>query len=201
MILPSPSSACAFLTDSLLCQGNPLGPVPYWEIGNEPYLLQQNTDLNRPPNETAMVINQFIPAMKAVDPSIMVGVPLSSSYINNVSVTDWVPLDYLSTVLQTLNVSFDFMAVHDGYMPLSYQPTSSDEEIYLAAMGAYKTVEQDMKSIRQALISYTKPDLHGIPFAMTEFNFLIEDLYLLYSTSYMGTLFSDLALEKNSHSL
>jgi len=164
--------------------GNRLGPVLYWEIGNEPY-----GSPSRLPNVTAIAINKFIKAMKAVDPTIKVSIPLATAVRNGQTwVTSFWPLNYLNMVLQTLTEPFDAISVHDAYLPLASSPVSQ-EEVYLAAMAAYKSIETDMKNIRQALALY-QPDYVNVPFAVTEYNYL-NTMFVDYldSTSYLGALY------------
>lgn len=73
--------------------------VKYWELGNESYLRSAVNGAARSAREYARDANEFAIAMKAVDPSILVGV-------NGLSLAWW------DTVLSVAGDSIDFLAVH-----------------------------------------------------------------------------------------
>ncbi|WP_282936201.1 hypothetical protein [Paenibacillus sp. RC67] len=73
--------------------------VKYWEIGNEPFYSSQSGYIWTP-QEYADVFNEFATAMKAVDPTIHVGVPVYDSFTWN------------STVMPAVSSKADFVIVH-----------------------------------------------------------------------------------------
>lgn len=73
--------------------------VKYWEIGNEPFYTSQSGYIWSP-QDYADVFNEFTAAMKAVDPSIQVGVPVYDS------------VSWNSVVMPAVSSQADFVAVH-----------------------------------------------------------------------------------------
>jgi hypothetical protein len=73
--------------------------VKYWEIGNEPFFTSQSGHIWSP-HEYAAVFLEFAAAMKAVDPSILVGVPVHDS------------VSWNSAVLPVVSGTADFLALH-----------------------------------------------------------------------------------------
>ncbi|WP_218093875.1 hypothetical protein [Paenibacillus solanacearum] len=73
--------------------------VKYWEIGNEPFYTSQSGYIWSP-QEYAAVFNEFAAAMKAVDPTIKVGVPVYDSFAWN------------SAVMPAVSANADFVIVH-----------------------------------------------------------------------------------------
>lgn len=104
--------------------------VQYWEIGNEPYLQEDNRpDLAIAPAEYARRANQTILAMKAVDPTIKVGLPLRSDKIGGVYATPY--QGFNDTVLKAVTAPIDFVAVHNAYFPFAYTAASvTDQDLY-----------------------------------------------------------------------
>jgi alpha-N-arabinofuranosidase len=156
--------------------------VKFWEIGNEPYLLEEATPQLAatyvPAVEYATRAKAIITAMTAAAPAnqpIQVGLPLSAPTRGGTPVT-YAP-DFTKTVLQTLgNQRIDFVALHNAYLPL--RPMSKSEawtdafalQTYLAAMAATGTVEQDLETVSALLTShYAGPDRASVKIAITEF--------------------------------
>jgi hypothetical protein len=93
--------------------------VKYWTIGNEQYFNETNpttVDFNVPPNDAheyaTRVADEFYPQMKAVDPSIQIGVDVVAGTQNGPNV---VP-DWDEVVLR--NATYDFVEMH--YYPDVY---------------------------------------------------------------------------------
>lgn len=147
--------------------GRPLPKVRYWEIGNEPYLQTEgHPELWVPPDEFAKRANQFVGAMRKVDPTISVGIPLRTDTLNGIPITQYP--GYNKTLLDALRVSFDFASIHTAYLPIIYPDAFTKEQLYLATMAASQTVEDDMEATRQTLAAY--PQLGMPQLAFTEYN-------------------------------
>lgn len=73
--------------------------VKYWEIGNEPFFTSQSGHIWTP-QDYADVFLEFAAAMKAVDPTIHVGVPVHDS------------VSWNSAVLPLVSGAADFVALH-----------------------------------------------------------------------------------------
>ncbi|WP_430009718.1 hypothetical protein [Methylophaga lonarensis] len=171
MITGTPEEAAAWVRatniDGLEYKGQSLPKVSYWEIGNEPYLIDDNQkNLAIAPEAFAERANEYIKAMRAVDPSIKVGLPLRSDTLVGVPAT---PLPgYNRAVLQGVTERIDFVAVHDAYYPYIHAGSPDYSQIYLAAMGAASLVEKNLHQTRQELAKYRSE--RDIQIALTEYN-------------------------------
>jgi alpha-L-arabinofuranosidase len=157
--------------------------VQYWEIGNEPYLREDNRkDIAVGPEEFVKRANEFIPAMKRVDPDIKVGVPLRSDILGGIPATPYPGFN--EAVLTGLKTSFDFVALHNAYAPFAFDRSYSDRDLYLATVAASMQTAADIESTRAVLRRY----LGGrtVPFAITEF----APLFTIGKSSdgYIGTI-------------
>jgi alpha-N-arabinofuranosidase len=153
--------------------GRRLPKVPYWEIGNEPYL--PNPDGSAPdrcqldPAVYAARINTFAAAMRAVDPSIKIGIALANDRLNGIAFVSPGCRGFSATVLENLAARIDFISVHDAYLP--YDPTGRDHpaaDEFAAAMASAASVQTDLAALRALLQRF--PSVARLPFALTEFN-------------------------------
>lgn len=184
------------LTSSIT--GERLRSVRFWEIGNEPYLYEEGyPSLYQTPEVYAAKVKGFVQAMKAVDPSIQVGLPLSANERNATPVTAQPTADnpgvdsrnFTARVLDTLAAlaapNIDFVALHCAYLPLA--PLSSNDAFdpdlaYNAAMAAAATVENDIAAVKTLISSHYKgSNAATLKFALTEYapyfvsNYLVGD--------------------------
>jgi alpha-N-arabinofuranosidase len=143
--------------------------VRYWEIGNEPYLRDDNRkELWVEPEAYARRAGEFIRAMRAVDPSIVVGIPLRSDRLGGVPATPYP--GYNRKVLQAIDADFDYVALHDAYLPLGFDKSYSDDELYLGTAAATAGVEEDFAATR-ALLAELRPG-KAVALAVTEYQAL-----------------------------
>ncbi len=170
-----------------------LVPVRFWELGNEPYLRE---DL-RP--ELTLGISGYIKkaaetalAMKAADPSIQLGVPLRLDRLGTLPLVHFP--GFAEAVLRARTLPIDFVALHNGYLPLLYKGgaggTSPDRAIlFRALMAASGVVESDLAAVRQAWRRW-RPDT-PLRMAVTEFNgmFTIGGSLDRYTSSFASALF------------
>ena len=151
--------------------GSPLPTCQYWEIGNEPYLVDAaQTQLGMQPEEYARRANLFLRAMREADPSIRMGVPLRSDRIGTTPAT---PLQgFNDKVLAAVTERYDFVSVHDAYVPVLLNPNKSirDEDLFKGTMAGSRVVEQDLE-FTQSLLRKYQPG-RTIPIAITEYNAL-----------------------------
>ena len=105
-------------------EGKPLPKVVYYEFGNEGYFGEEN--FNVPTMEHwVKVIVANIKAMKAVDPTIKIGIPIhTSTSPNGINWQYWpyVPQGgWIKMVLGniTKQVDIDFVTTHNAYLPYS----------------------------------------------------------------------------------
>ena len=149
----------------------------YWEIGNENYGSWEY-DTHAIPNDPytyAQLAQQFIAQMKAVDPSIKVGVVVidgEDSYANNanhpatnprtgVVHNGWTPV--LLTTLKSLNVMPDFVIYHR----YEQNPGSESDASLLQAAQAWKTAAA---GLRQQLADYLGAAGANVELVATENN-------------------------------
>ena len=152
--------------------GRSLPKARYWEIDNEPYLRNDaRPEFLIAPEEFARRANEFIRAMRRVDSSIVIGIPLRSDTIGALQLPQQVK-GFASTVLSQVNERFDFVAVHNAYFPFIWNPLQrrSDVEVFQATMAAPRAVAEDLEHTR-ALLRRHKPG-RPIKLAITEFNAL-----------------------------
>jgi alpha-N-arabinofuranosidase len=140
--------------------------VTYWEIGNEPYLKDVRPDLAMPPAEFARRAGKLIAAMKKADPSIQVGLPLRSDRIGTTPATPY--QGYNDAVLKGVGADYDFVALHDAYMPFLLGPPPAKDVMFGAAMAADTIIEEDFAFTR-GLLERARPG-RKTPLAITEYN-------------------------------
>ncbi len=164
--------------------------VKYWELGNEPY-LQENArpDLALAPAEFARRANAAILAMKAIDPSIQVGIPLRSDTIGGIAATPYPGFN--STVLSQITAPIDYVAVHNGYFPFVFTASPvTDQDLYAAVMAASGVLSADLDATR-AQLHALRPE-QALPIALTEYNALFglgTSQLIEYSNSLAGALY------------
>ncbi len=149
----------------------------YWEVGNECHGLWE-TDSNNVPHDPftyATRSRDYINLMKAVDPTIKVGVvvtPGESSYLNNTNHAavnprtgatnyGWTPV--LFATLKNLAVTPDF-AIHH-----SYPPADCDVAL-LQSAGGVNGWAADASSLRQMLTDYLGSTGTNVELCVTENN-------------------------------
>ena len=175
--------------------GQVLPPVTYWEIGNEPYLSNPNgsnpNDCEIAPAAYAAAVNAFVPAMRAVDPTIKIGIALSNDRRNGIVATAVNCQGFAATVLGALTQSIDFISLHNAYLPYSSGADQPAAVEFAAAMGSTQTIAADFAAMRSLLQNY--PGLQSLPFAVTEYNALFSpnssSAYYYANASPMGALY------------
>lgn len=151
--------------------GKPLPRVQYWEIGNEPYLKDdKQKKLWTTPQAYAHKADQFIEAMRKVDPRIEIAIPLRSDRIGGLPAT---PLPgFNETVLQAIKGRFEYAALHNAYLPLAVNARYSEDELYWASVAATRVVEADLSETRR-LLARLRPG-GPVRLAVTEYNALFS---------------------------
>lgn len=144
-------------------------PVRYWEIGNEPYLANDGVpSLSRTPAQYLQALNAFVPAMKAADPSIKVGLPLAAPNFARFYSAPY--SSYNQTVLGTGRTAVvDFVAVHNAYLPAAYAGRPDDNALSLAFAAGATQAMRDLDALKTEMLA------HGldVPFALTEYSPLV----------------------------
>ncbi len=146
-----------------------LPKVKYWEIGNEPYLIDDNQkSLAITPEEFARRATAFILAMKKIDPTIRVGIPLRSDTVAGVPAT---PMPgFNSKVLSGIKAPIDFVSVHNAYYPFVFADVPDKTQMYLAAMAASDIVNENFDDTNAEVKRYRQES--NLPIALTEYNAL-----------------------------
>lgn len=132
--------------------GNLLPRVRYWEIGNEPY-LKGRPELEITPEEFARRATLFIRAMKAVDPTIEVGLPIITDTTGRRPSVD--RPNFARRVLPLVHTPYDWVATHNAYHPLLWDGgRPSDEQLYRATMAGSRVVEKNLERLTALLGEY-----------------------------------------------
>lgn len=146
--------------------GRALPRVDLWELGNEPYLKEAlRPDLDLEPEAYAARANATLRAMRAVDPAIRIGLPLSSERRNGIPVIAYP--DFNRRVLAVLTEPVDFIAAHSGFLPLLPAASGGTEADYLATMAAAGAAIDDLDALRSA-VAGLRPG-NTWPLALTEY--------------------------------
>lgn len=148
-------------------QGKRLPKVKYWEIGNEPYLIDDNQKhLAITPEDFAQKANDFIKKMKQVDPSISVGIPLRSDMIAGSPAT---PIQgFNHRLLSLINADFDYVSLHNAYFPFIPGNAPSLYDLYHATLAGSQFVMEDIKATKKQISDFF-PDKKPL-IAITEYS-------------------------------
>ncbi len=170
----SPEEAAAWVravnVDGLLSPrtGERLPAVHEWEIGNEPYLKDEaQPTLTLEPEAFAAKADACIRAMRAVDPNLRIGLPLSTDTRNGIPVVHFPR--WSERVLAHLHERVDVACVHNAYLPFAYDRLDDPEAVYWATMAGTRTVARDLDALH-ALLARVRPDLKALPVALTEYH-------------------------------
>ncbi len=146
--------------------GRPLPRVAFWELGNEPYLQEDSRhDIDLAPEEFARRANRFIAALRKVDADISIGLPLTNDRRAGVAVTPYP--GFARKVLAIVTERFDYVSLHDAYMPFGGKTGMDRRTLYWAAAAAARTVRKDIEAMT-ALLAELRPG-QTLPVAITEY--------------------------------
>lgn len=151
--VPTADSAAAMVSYANVTRGY---GIQYFSIGNEPDLYpDQEPDLaGYGPTEYCAAVHAFVPAMRAVDPTIqIVGPDLSWKY--RAGAQDW-----LTPILADCGDLFDIVAVHR-------YPLAPEQATLAAALGDAQAFRTDIDQLRAKLAASPRGDR---PLAVTESN-------------------------------
>ena len=158
--------------------------LKYWEIGNECYGKAWETDLQSLPHDPftyATRAKDYIARMKAVDPTIKIGVvvvPSETEYANGYTghtvtsprvgpTNGWTPV--ILTTLKNLGVTPDFVIYHRyEQAPASDQPNNPESDAGLLQKA--KTWPDDAAAIRRQLTDYLGTAGANVEIVVTENN-------------------------------
>ncbi len=170
----TPSEAASWVSNANITRG--LG-IKYWEVGNECYGTWENDTNTRPhdPVTYATRFAQYVTAMKAVDPTIKIGLPVTYQETDFANYTDqsttnqrtglttsgYTPL--VLNKLKMLGVTPDFVVIHE--YPI-YTPAENDDLLLQVA----PNIAADVARTRQMLTDYLGPTSPLVEIHMTEAN-------------------------------
>lgn len=151
--------------------GRQLPRVSFWEIGNEPYLKESSRqDIDLSPEEFGRRANLFIRALRAVDPTILIGLPLTSDTRGGVPVTPYP--GFTRTVLHHVTEPFDYACLHNAYMPFGFKRGLTPADMYWGAAAGALTVQKDLATMAR-LLADLRPGA-PIKLAVTEYSALFS---------------------------
>lgn len=116
--------------------GSALDPVTFWEIGNEPYLTPEGRpELHITPEDFVDRANDLIEAMRDVDPSIAIGLPLRSDMLG-ISPLDPLTQGFANKVLGGLTEQIGFVPATSGLPLVSSLATIENGRVRILLMNA-----------------------------------------------------------------
>ncbi len=181
--------------------GKPLPKVPYWELGNEPYVRDSRTADGRANREFftpavfARRVDAAMSAMLAVDPSLRIVVPFA---LDTLSGRPWHPggeqatvvgeqLGYARGLLDALSVPERLygLALH-LYMPLvglasplSLAAVPDDDGLYWAAVAGSETLRLHLDAVARFWSAQAQTASRPMPRLMvTEYNAFFTNAHL-----------------------
>jgi len=141
--------------------------VRYWELGNEPYLVEEgHRHLAFGPEDYARKANAMMPALRARDATVQLGIALRSDTLGGMPATPH--SGFNQKVLARLHEAPDFVSLHNAYAPYAPEGGYPEAALYLALMAAPDQVAEDFDVTRDAL-RRRWPD-RSIPLAVTEYS-------------------------------
>ena len=147
--------------------GRRLPRATFCELGNEPYLKEAvRPDLDLAPEEFARRANLFIRALRAVDPALRIGLPLTTDTRNGFPATPYP--GFTRRVLALITERFDFVSVHNAYIPFGNDRPRDRAGLYWGAMAGARAVQADMRAMRE-LLGALRPGSTW-PLALTEYS-------------------------------
>ena len=152
--------------------GRPLPRVTYWEIGNEPYLQEGDRSLWLRPGDYVERANRFIRALRDADASVRIGIPLRTDTLGGAPATPYP--GFAREVLQGVVERFDFLCLHNAYMPYAPAGIPDDDTLYWATVGAAASVAENLRQVRALTSELAGPGRGwqgaSPPMAITEYN-------------------------------
>ena len=129
--------------------------VKYWEIGNEQYINNLSSGIPSSylsPDQYAKRFQEFAAAMRAVDPSIVLG---AIGGINFGAYRLLKDEDWNARLLAAAGPNIDFLSVHNGYAPLVGSGAGLQFfDVYKAMMAFAAQVEANLAQLSAQLDSY-----------------------------------------------
>lgn len=150
-------------------------PVKWWEIGNEPYFYRPGAtpfdQVYQTPEQYAAEVREYAQAMKAVDPTIRVGVGV---WVDTGNYPALYHADWNQRVLPAVADIIDFVSVHNGYAPLTEDGIDMGNpqqrsRAYSALLAAPDWVAENVRQIRGLLDQTAGSRANLIAISITEY--------------------------------
>ncbi len=151
--------------------------VAFWELGNESYMKPDKPE-TKPSSLSAQEYvqrcNNFIAAMRKVDPTIKVAVIGGNNFTRFDFMAD---KNWNESVLKALGDQIDFFSVHNGYAPLVIESNDyTVEEVYAALLAFPVLIEQNLASLSKQIDQFCPGNAKNIKIAVTEWGPLFHIL-------------------------
>jgi len=141
----------------------------YWEIGNEPYLTTETPGYGADtltPTLFAQRANQTLQALRAIDPTLRLILPLRGESMNGLATVT--KPGFEDTVLAKVTEPFDLVAVHDAYLPIDMSNKAAPADLYLSTMAGPLAFSEAL-DVHRAKLDQAKPG-NTLRFALTEYH-------------------------------
>jgi alpha-N-arabinofuranosidase len=146
--------------------------VNYWEIGNELY-IGEGKKKGLTPDEYAGRFLEFAKAMRAADPSILLGAITDDNYGRTIPHAH---RDWTERVLSKAGQQIDFLSVHNAYAPVIPGYGGQDvRTVYAAMLAAPSLIRQSLDDVAAKIKRYAPADRRThIKIAVTEWGPLFQ---------------------------
>lgn len=143
--------------------------VPYWEVGNELYMKGDDPSskaISAKPETYAERFLQFAQAMRAADPSIVIGA-IGGENQGRYALNSYRKWD--ETVLGKAGDQIDFIAVHNAYAPIVFRDKGLDARtVYAAMLAAPVLTARNLRTVSDQIDAYAPARAAHIKIAVTE---------------------------------
>lgn len=151
--------------------------VPYWEVGNELYMKGDDPSskaISIPPETYAERFLQFAQAMRAADPSILIGA-IGGENQGRYALNSYRKWD--ETVLSKAGREIDFLAVHNAYAPVIFRDKGLDARtVYAAMLAAPVLTARNLRAVSDQIDAFAPARAAHIKIAVTEWGPLFHVL-------------------------
>jgi alpha-N-arabinofuranosidase len=143
--------------------------VPFWEIGNEFYIKNDDpSNAAIPPEEYVRRFKEFVPAMKQADPSIRI---LAIGAENFGLYTSSAFPGWNRTVLEQAGSEMDYLALHNAYQPTVFDDGGADvRTVYAAMLASPILIKKNLDVVSKQIATYGGSRAAQIKIAITEWS-------------------------------
>lgn len=143
--------------------------VPYWEIGNEFYIKNDDpSNAAIPPDEYVRRFHAFVRAMKQADPSIRI---LAIGAENFGRYTSSAFPGWNRIVLEQAAGEMDYLALHNAYQPVVFDDGGADvRTVYAAMLASPILIKRNLDVVSKQIERYGGSRAAQIKLAITEWS-------------------------------